>query len=357
MSLQKAVYVRGLGTYTWSVRKVDMGNGVVLTRRPIFQISAKAAQRHGLKQRKVLAVGDVRVVPVNFTALARGTPFDRNTVERCVHRSVQLLLRGMAAQGSIFTFAGMGVLSLCNGNVLMNFRKPFLDAVSTVERRTMQKEGHKPPAGVSEEPDRSLKPTAARGRQAGKGRRLDYSMPSRCCVPELEQKAQTPVSSRPIPLGSECAAHERAGQVRERPAGRRDQRRPKDQPAQRRPTDHLSQKSHTDQPNQRRPTDQPGQEPPRKRATLMRGSLFNSILCQIQKQEALRMTRKERVAERITRYETFHGMRESQDMWAHRADTKPRHREQTKRSFIRSSSHQLMDQCVKSCRKRRTTNC
>ncbi|XP_066562379.1 coiled-coil domain-containing protein 81 isoform X1 [Amia ocellicauda] len=310
MSLQKGVYIHGLGTFTWSQQKIDMGNKVILIQRPIFQLSEKVSQKHGLKQVKMLAAGDVPVVPLNYTALSWGTPFDRDTVERCIHETLLLLYRCIASQRSThFNFHGIGVLSLRQGTAKMRFYKDFLNAMDgsgnltqaflnrpgtcdsvisgraltqqrpgtsnsvllprmklrepsseqgmqpiTEERVTVDQEQHKLPTEVAsprplesavteaqgprepqemrqrirrpalqpgrvtgisihEELDRSLMPTTADERQADKGRRLGFSLPSRGHVPELEQKANTLlVSSPPVPLGSECADHDHAGQ-------------------------------------------------------------------------------------------------------------------------------------------------
>ncbi|XP_066562378.1 coiled-coil domain-containing protein 81 isoform X2 [Amia ocellicauda] len=124
MSLQKGVCIDGLGTFTFS-QKIDTGS-----QRPVFQLSEKVSQKHGLKQVKMLAAGDVPVVPLNYTALSWGTPFDRDTVELCIHETLLLLHRCAASQRSThFNFPGIGVLSLCQGTVKMRFYKDFLKAM------------------------------------------------------------------------------------------------------------------------------------------------------------------------------------------------------------------------------------
>ncbi|XP_069060092.1 coiled-coil domain-containing protein 81 isoform X2 [Pleurodeles waltl] len=131
MALQKGVHIAGLGTFTLSRQKIDVGNNkCVLLQRPVFVVSEKFAQTHGLKHTKIYATGDVPVVPLNFMALSLGSSFTRDLVEGCVKETLQLFSRSIAIkQNAEFTFTGIGVLIIRDGKVKMKFFKEFLHSM------------------------------------------------------------------------------------------------------------------------------------------------------------------------------------------------------------------------------------
>ncbi|XP_062866899.1 coiled-coil domain-containing protein 81-like [Trichomycterus rosablanca] len=131
MSMQKGVRIPGLGLFTFSQQKLDLGMKYVLIQRPIFLLAEKLSQSHGLKQNKPLApAGDVPVVQLNFTALSMDSPFQRDIMEGCVKEMLLLLLRAVAAQRSVFlVFRGIGVLRFRHSVVKMNFYKDFISGM------------------------------------------------------------------------------------------------------------------------------------------------------------------------------------------------------------------------------------
>uniref|UniRef100_A0AAZ3R0P9 Coiled-coil domain-containing protein 81 n=1 Tax=Oncorhynchus tshawytscha TaxID=74940 RepID=A0AAZ3R0P9_ONCTS len=131
MTLQKGVYIAGLGSFTFSQQKLDVGNKFVLIQRPIFLLSEKLSQSHGLKQVKPLsAAGDVPLVQLNFTALSVESPFERHVVEGCVRETLLVLLRAVAAGRSVlFTFHAIGELLFCQSKVKMKFYHDFVTAL------------------------------------------------------------------------------------------------------------------------------------------------------------------------------------------------------------------------------------
>ncbi|XP_036413216.1 coiled-coil domain-containing protein 81-like [Colossoma macropomum] len=131
MTMQKGVCISGLGTFTFSQMKLDVGSKYVLIQRPVFLLSERLSQSHGLKQTKPLAAaGDIPVVPLNFTALSTESPFDRDVVEGCIRETLLLLLRAVSTQRTVvFTFRGIGVLSFHHSNVKMKFYKDFISAM------------------------------------------------------------------------------------------------------------------------------------------------------------------------------------------------------------------------------------
>ncbi|XP_072512802.1 coiled-coil domain-containing protein 81-like isoform X2 [Salminus brasiliensis] len=130
MAVRKGVCISGLGTFTFSQLKLDVGNKYVLIQRPIFQLSERICQAHDLKQTKALAAGDIPVVPLNYTALSVESPFDRDVVEGCVHDTLLLLFRAISTHRTIFfTFRGIGILLFRHSNVKMKFYRDFISAM------------------------------------------------------------------------------------------------------------------------------------------------------------------------------------------------------------------------------------
>ncbi|XP_076838678.1 coiled-coil domain-containing protein 81-like [Brachyhypopomus gauderio] len=131
MRMQKGVCIPGLGAFTFSQQKLELGSKYILIQRPIFLLSEKISQSHCLKQTKPLAVaGDVPVVPLNFAAVSAESPFDRDGVEGCVRETLLLLLRAVSALRTVLlTFQGIGVLSFRHGTVKMRFHRDFISAM------------------------------------------------------------------------------------------------------------------------------------------------------------------------------------------------------------------------------------
>ncbi|KAM9455223.1 coiled-coil domain-containing protein 81-like [Clarias gariepinus] len=131
MSMQKGVCIAGLGVFTFSQQKLDIGSKNVLYQRPVFILTEKLCQSHGLKQTKPLAAaGDIPVVQLNFTALSLDSPFERDVVEGCVREMLLLLLRAVSAQRTVFLiFRGIGILSFRHSIVKMKFYRDFISSM------------------------------------------------------------------------------------------------------------------------------------------------------------------------------------------------------------------------------------
>ncbi|TSK17776.1 Polycomb protein eed [Bagarius yarrelli] len=127
-SFTQGVCIAGLGVFTFSQQKLDIGSKYVLYQRPVFILTEKLSQFHGLKQTKPLAAaGDIPVVQLNFSALSMDSPFERDVVEGCVREMLLLLLRAVAAQRTVFLiFRGIGILSFQHCNVKMKFYRDFI---------------------------------------------------------------------------------------------------------------------------------------------------------------------------------------------------------------------------------------
>ncbi|XP_074648110.1 coiled-coil domain-containing protein 81-like isoform X2 [Tubulanus polymorphus] len=131
MSNSKGVHIPGLGTFSFSQKKLDIGNNkYILIQRPLFMLSEKFAQTHGLNNTKHHTPGQIPIVQLNFSALAAESPFDRDTVESCVKEVLLALNRSVASKRNVeFTFNGIGRLQLKESKVKMKFYKEFLNSM------------------------------------------------------------------------------------------------------------------------------------------------------------------------------------------------------------------------------------
>ncbi|XP_016015855.2 coiled-coil domain-containing protein 81 isoform X2 [Rousettus aegyptiacus] len=131
LSLHKGVHIPGLGTFTFMRQKLEVGNNkFILIQRPMFIIAEKLVQLHGLKQNKVYTPGDIPIVPLNFVMISLEGPFNRNTVEGCVKETLLFLSQSISIKQNVeFTFKGIGVLVIRDGNVKMRFYKDYLRTV------------------------------------------------------------------------------------------------------------------------------------------------------------------------------------------------------------------------------------
>ncbi|XP_010596516.1 coiled-coil domain-containing protein 81 [Loxodonta africana] len=131
LTLRKGVQIPGLGIFTFTRQKLEVGNNkFVLIQRPVFIMAEKLVQLHGLKQNKVHTPGDIPVIPLNFVMISLEGPFNRDTVEGCVKETLLFLSRSISTKQNVeFTFKGIGVLVIRNSKVKMKFYKDFLCAM------------------------------------------------------------------------------------------------------------------------------------------------------------------------------------------------------------------------------------
>ncbi|XP_038076571.1 coiled-coil domain-containing protein 81-like isoform X2 [Patiria miniata] len=129
MHMQKGVNIPGLGTFTFTQKKLDIGNNkFILIQRPVFSLSEKFAQTHRLDYAKHFTSGQIPIVQLNFSVLSAESPFDRDTVERCVKEVLLSLSRSVQSNRNVeFTFSGIGRLAIRDGKVKMKFYKDFLN--------------------------------------------------------------------------------------------------------------------------------------------------------------------------------------------------------------------------------------
>lgn len=129
MTQQKGVQIPGLGSFSISQKKLEVGNNkFILTQRPVFNVSEKFAQTHGLQFQKYHVPGSIPVLPLNFSSVSFESPFDRDTVERCTKEIVSSVARALAAKKNIeLVFSGIGRLTIRESRVKMKFYKEFIN--------------------------------------------------------------------------------------------------------------------------------------------------------------------------------------------------------------------------------------
>ncbi|KAM9659368.1 coiled-coil domain-containing protein 81 isoform 1-T1 [Trichechus inunguis] len=131
LTLHKGVQIPGLGIFTFTRQKLEVGNNkFILIQRPVFIVAEKLVQLHGLKQNKVHTPGDIPIIPLNFVMISLEGPFNRDIVEGCVKETLLFLSRSISTKQNVeFTFKGIGVLVIRNSKVKMKFYKDFLCAM------------------------------------------------------------------------------------------------------------------------------------------------------------------------------------------------------------------------------------
>ncbi|CAI9614439.1 unnamed protein product, partial [Staurois parvus] len=131
MSQQKGVKIPGLGTFTLSRHKLEVGNNkFILVQRPVFLLSEKFVQIHGLKYNKVFTTSEIPVVPLNFIAMSFSCSYNRDTIEGCVRETLGIFSRSLATKQNVeFSFKGIGSLIIRNQKVKMKFYKDFVNSM------------------------------------------------------------------------------------------------------------------------------------------------------------------------------------------------------------------------------------
>ncbi|WAR07950.1 CCD81-like protein [Mya arenaria] len=116
MGQQKGVQIQSLGTFTFTQKKLDIGNNkFLLIQRPVFNISEKLAQSQGLQY-------------LNYAAMSFESPYDRDTVESCVREILGAVQRAIGAKRNVeLSFSGIGKLAIRDSRVKMKFYKDFIN--------------------------------------------------------------------------------------------------------------------------------------------------------------------------------------------------------------------------------------
>ncbi|KAJ3593124.1 hypothetical protein NHX12_005461 [Muraenolepis orangiensis] len=134
------VHVAGLGTFTFSQLKLDVGNQLLVVQRPVFLLAEKLVQSQNLKQHRALGTAThIPVVALNYAAVSQDGPFERDVVEGCVRETLLLLPRGLASgHPAHLALQGVGTLSFKNNLVRMKFHRDFVNTLDSTGRLLMR---------------------------------------------------------------------------------------------------------------------------------------------------------------------------------------------------------------------------
>ncbi|KAL5261389.1 hypothetical protein ACHWQZ_G007179 [Mnemiopsis leidyi] len=128
---RKAVNFPGLGLFSVLRKKIDIGNnGKLWVQRPIFILSEKFAQTHGITYTKYQSAGEIPVIQLNFAMLAAEAGFERDLVEICIKEMIGAFARTVnSARKGELNFREVGKLVIKDGKAKMKFFKDFLKAM------------------------------------------------------------------------------------------------------------------------------------------------------------------------------------------------------------------------------------
>ena len=78
------------------------------------------------------SIGQIPIVPLNFTVLSNDSPFNRDTVEMCIRDILLSLSRSLATKKSIqLDFGKVGRLLVNEGRVKMRFFRDFVTSLDS----------------------------------------------------------------------------------------------------------------------------------------------------------------------------------------------------------------------------------
>ena len=128
---RKAVNFPGLGLFSVLRKKIDVGNnGKLWVQRPIFILSEKFAQTHGIIYTKYQSAGEIPVIQLNYAMLAAEAGFERDLVEICIKEMIGAFARTVnSTRKGELTFRDVGKLVIKDGKAKMKFIKDFLKAM------------------------------------------------------------------------------------------------------------------------------------------------------------------------------------------------------------------------------------
>jgi len=162
----KAVQIQQLGTFTFSSKRLDIGNNkIIIVQRPVFLLSERLAQTHGLTYTKHHVSGEIPVVTMNFTAIAILMNEERDLVEGCIREILQALSRVIAYREPVqFMFYNIGYLLVRDFRARAKFTPSFIKKMDGTGHLTNLIESKKNKSGAK--------------RSAGKGQKRQKSADS-----------------------------------------------------------------------------------------------------------------------------------------------------------------------------------
>lgn len=201
LSMNKGVLIPGLGTFSFLRQKLEVSNNKFIhVQRPVFLLSEKLAQIHGLKYNKIYIPGDIPIVKLNFIVLSLEGPFNRETVEGCIRETLLSFSRSIATKQTVeFTFKGIGVLIVRDSKVKMKFYKDFLQTMDG-SGNLLKALSNRPGTGDSVFSGRDTSSPHSRTCNVVMFPRIELkemeTIPEEACVPCKEKEQTERVSSR-----------------------------------------------------------------------------------------------------------------------------------------------------------------
>lgn len=142
----RAVQITQLGTFTFSSKRLDIGNNkFIVVQRPVFLLSERLAQTHGITYTKHHVSGEIPVVKMNFTAIAIAMGRERDLVEGAIREIMQALSRVIAYREPVqFVFYNIGYLVVRDFRARVKFTPGFIkrmDGTGELSRMLESKRG------------------------------------------------------------------------------------------------------------------------------------------------------------------------------------------------------------------------
>jgi len=142
----RAVQITQLGTFTFSSKRLDIGNNkFIVVQRPVFLLSERLAQTHGITYTKHHVSGEIPVVKMNFTAIAIAMGRERDLVEGAIREIMQALSRVIAYREPVqFIFYNIGYLVVRDFRARVKFTPGFIkrmDGTGELSRMLESKRG------------------------------------------------------------------------------------------------------------------------------------------------------------------------------------------------------------------------
>lgn len=142
----KSVQITQLGTFSFSSKRLDIGNNkFIVVQRPVFLLSERLAQTHGITYTKHHVSGEIPVVKMNYTAIAIKMGRERDLVEGCIREILQALSRVISYREPVqFIFYNIGYLVVRDFRARVKFTPGFIkrmDGTGELNRLLESKRG------------------------------------------------------------------------------------------------------------------------------------------------------------------------------------------------------------------------
>lgn len=154
---ERAVQVTQLGTFSFSSKRLDIGNNkFIIVQRPVFLLSERLAQTHGITYTRHHVSGDIPVATMNYTAIAIAMGRERDLVEGCIREILQALSRVIASREAVqFNFYNIGYLVVRDFRARVKFTPNFIKRMDGTGELSKLMEAKKQARGKTGGPPRA----------------------------------------------------------------------------------------------------------------------------------------------------------------------------------------------------------